>query len=121
MFVTWIGCGMRGGAAGWSNVSSSTLSRPPDAADTRSNSAWIQEAAPPIPSPLGSGSESVWRVLKLARTKMERWIRSAETSPTIFWMSGSRTGSGGGASAARPGAARSAAIRIGAQERMQTQ
>jgi hypothetical protein len=85
-----------------------------------SNSARIQEAAPPIPSPLGSGSESVWRVLKLARTKIDRWIRSTETPLTISLISGSVSGAGvafaGSAAPARE--AMATAMRIMALARM---
>ena len=120
MLVIWTCWGIRGGAGRWSNVSSSTFSRPPDSADALSNSACTQDAAPPMPSPLGSGSESVCRVLKLARTKIDRWIRSAEMSETILLMSGSVTGVGDGvgASAPRTAASATAANRNGAPARM---
>ena len=97
------GRGTRGACGVCLNSSVSTRSRPPDAADTRSNSARIQAPAPPIPSPLGAGSESVCRVLKLARTKIERWMRSAEISAIIFAISGS--GGGGTAASIAAGAA----------------
>ena len=75
------------------------MSRPPAWADALPNSARIQDIAPPMPSPLGSGSESVWRVLKLARTKIDLWIRSMEMAETI-----SRdVGVGGGARGRRRG------------------
>src|SRR5450631_3111520 len=59
MLVIPTAAGTRGGAGGCSKLSSSTRSRPPDSFEALSISAWIHEAAPPLPSGDGIGGERV--------------------------------------------------------------
>jgi len=86
--TTFAGWGIRGVGPTMS-LTYSTSRHPPQAAEMRSNSAFTQRRAAPMPRVWETVSERVWRVPKPTSRVMSARMRSAETAATMAWMRGS--------------------------------